>query len=305
MLTDQEFIVDSLSNAIYYLRSLRDYCINTRLSFSKDTPYIKEYETLASSLQEIGRALVKLTKGRIPSLAETYQIYYTGYTLKSEELTEKLFNVDLATDITEAEVVQTPSDFQDYTEEEVKELEKINTQAEELTTKFISLSTEVKDKLTSNNLFSYYYPLLYDFMIRNANSYLDELSRLNRKEKKDPIQTIEKEYTYNITIYQILLFLRGLINPENSTYITSLINLINNEYPELIEEYQALSLTPKNQQNLRKKSIDLIVRVKAIMESMLNDLFLSKVYFIITPLTIDNFYRNVNYFLYILNKDYE
>ena len=36
---------------------------------------------------------------------------------------------------------------------------------------------------------------------------------------------------------------------------------------------------------------------------MIKDLLDVKLYFIIEPLALDNFYRNINYFLYVLNTD--
>ena len=78
---------------------------------------------------------------------------------------------------------------------------------------------------------------------------------------------------------------------------------MNEIYPELLEDYNTLPLSPENQQNLNERSIAVIRRIRLLIMDMLKDLLDAKLYFIIDPLAIDNFYRNINYFLYALDAD--
>ena len=36
MLSEEQFIVQSFNNGLFYLRSIRDYCVNIQLSFYKN-----------------------------------------------------------------------------------------------------------------------------------------------------------------------------------------------------------------------------------------------------------------------------
>ena len=303
MLTEEEFYKESIDANLYYLRTLRDFCINIELSFYGDNPYKKRAYILARESQDLGREIVTLTNGKVPSKGLNYQIFYTEYTLPIERLTEKLFNLNLGTDITEMQLKLTPTDTFEVNDELITTLTSFNDRATSIANEFINLAREIRDEMTSNNLFSYSYPTMYNFMIITIELYIGELNRLKERIRKDPIIALDTEYGYNITAYEITSFLRGLIDPNATSYIEVLNNILNEIYPELLEDYNSLPLSPENQQNLTERSIAVIRRIRLLISNMLRDLLDAKLYFIIEPLAIDNFYRNINYFLYALDAD--
>ncbi len=303
MLTEEEFYKESIDANLYYLRTLRDFCINIELSFYGNNPYKARAEALARRSQDLGREIVTLTNGKVPSKGVNYQIFYTEYTLPIERLTEKLFNLNLGTDITEMQLNLTPTDTFDINDELIRTMTSINDRASNIANDFIELARVIRDEMTSNNLFSYSYPTMYNFMIITIELYIGELNRLKERIRKDPIIALDTEYGYNITAYEITSFLRGLIDPNATSYIEVLNNILNEIYPQLLEDYNSLPLSPENQQNLTERSIAVIRRIRLLIRDMLRDLLDAKLYFIIEPLAIDNFYRNINYFLYVLDAD--
>ena len=303
MLTEEEFYKESIDANLYYLRTMRDFCINIELSFYGNNPYKARAELLARRSQDLGREIVTKTNGKVPSKGLDYQIFYTEYTLPTEKLTEKLFNINLATDITESQLELTPTDTFEITDELIRTITSINDRALSIANDFITLAREIRDEMTSNNLFSYSYPTMYNFMIITIELYIGELNRLKERIRKDPIIALDTEYGYNITAYEITSFLRGLIDPNATSYIEVLNNILNEIYPGLLEDYNSLPLSPENQQNLTERSIAVIRRIRLLISNMLRDLLDAKLYFIIEPLAIDNFYRNINYFLYALDAD--
>lgn len=303
MLTEEEFYKESIDANLYYLRTLRDFCINIELSFYGDNLYKGRAALLARESQDLGREIVTLTNGKVPSKGLNYQIFYTEYTLPIERLTEKLFNLNLSTDITEMQLKLTPTDTFEVNDELITALTSFNDRATSIASEFINLAREIRDEMTSNNLFSYSYPTMYNFMIITIELYIGELNRLKERIRKDPIIALDTEYGYNITAYEITSFLRGLIDPNATSYIEVLNNILKEIYPELLEDYNSLPLSPENQQNLTERSIAVIRRIRLLISNMLRDLLDAKLYFIIEPLAIDNFYRNINYFLYALDAD--
>ena len=303
MLTEEEFYKESIDTNLYYLRTLRDFCINIELSFYGDNPYKSRAALLARRSQDLGREIVTLTNGKVPTKGIDYQIYYTEYTLPIERLTEKLFGINLATDITKMELKLIPTDTFDINDEIIKSMTSMNERAVDIANEFIMLAREIRGEMTSNNLFSYSYPTMYNFMIITIELYIGELNRLKEMIKKDPIIALDTEYGYNITAYEITSFLRGLIDPNATQYIEVLNNILNEIYPQLLEDYNSLPLSPENQQNLTERSIAVIRRIRLLITDMLKDLLAAKLYFIIEPLAIDKFYRNINYFLYALNAN--
>ena len=303
MLTEEEFYKESIDANLYYLRTLRDFCINVELSFYGNTPYKARAESLARRSQDLGREIVTSTNGKVPSKVLSYQIFYTEYTLPIERLTEKLFTLNLGTNITEIQLRLTPTDTFEVNDNLITSMTSFNDRATSIANDFIELSKEITKEMTSNNLFSYSYPTMYNFMIITIELYIGELNRLKERTKKDPIIALDTEYGYNITAYEITSFLRGLIDPSADSYIEVLNNILNEIYPKLLEDYNSLPLSPENQQNLTERSITVIRRIRLLISNMLRDLLDAKLYFIIEPLAIDNFYRNINYFLYALDAD--
>ena len=303
MLTEEEFCKESIDTNLYYLRTLRDFCINIELSFYGDNPYKGRAALLARESQDLGREIVTLTNGKVPSKGLNYQIFYTEYTLPIERLTEKLFNLNLGTDITEMQLKLTPTDTFEVNDELITILTSFNDRATSIANEFINLAREIRGEMTSNNLFSYSYPTMYNFMIIEIELYIGELNRLKEMIRKDPIIALDTEYGYNITAYEITSFLRGLIDPNATSYIEVLNNILNEIYPQLLEDYNSLPLSPENQKDLTERSIAIIRRIRLLLSNMLRDLLDAKLYFIIEPLAIDNFYRDINYFLYILDAD--
>ena len=303
MLNDVDYVQESIAINLYYLRTLRDFCINVELSFYGNTPYKARAESLARRSQDLGREIVTSTNGKVPSKGLSYQIFYTEYTLPIERLTEKLFTLNLGTNITEIQLRLTPTDTFEVNDNLITSMTSFNDRATSIANDFIELSKEITKEMTSNNLFSYSYPTMYNFMIITIELYIGELNRLKERTKKDPIIALDTEYGYNITAYEITSFLRGLIDPSADSYIEVLNNILNEIYPKLLEDYNSLPLSPENQQNLTERSITVIRRIRLLISNMLRDLLDAKLYFIIEPLAIDNFYRNINYFLYALDAD--
>ena len=303
MLTEEEFYKESIDTNLYYLRTLRDFCINIELSFYGDNQYKSRAEFLARRSQDLGREIVTLTNGKVPTKGIDYQIYYTEYTLPIERLTEKLFNINLATDITELQLKLVPTDTFEVNDETIRTMTSMNERAIDIANEFIILAREIREEMTSNNLFSYSYPTMYNFMIITIELYIGELNRLKEMIRKDPIIALDTEYGYNITAYEITSFLRGLIDPNANSYIEVLNNILNEIYPQLLEDYNSLPLSPENQKSLTERSIAVIRRIRLLIRDMLRDLLDAKLYFIIEPLAIDNFYRNINYFLYDLDAN--
>ncbi len=303
MLSEEEFYKQSLNTNFFNLRNLRDFCINVQLSFYGENEYKERISSLAKRSQDLGKELITYTKGIVPQEGLNYQIYYTEYTLAAEKLTEKLFSLNLDTDITETQLKLIPQNEIEITEETITTITDFNNRALELAKEFVALSKEIINELTSNNLFSYSYPSLYNFMIITINLYIGELNRLQEKLRQDPIIALDTEYGYNITSYEIVSFLRGLIDPNATNYIEILNTILNETYPQLLRDYNSLPLSPENQQNLTERTIALIRRIRLLISNMLKDLLDADLYFIIEALAIDTFYRNINHFLYILNAD--
>lgn len=303
MLSEEQFIVQSFNNGLFYLRSIRDYCVNIQLSFYKNNgDYSRGAEALAKRCEALWREIITATEGFVPSSSLQYQLFVTKFTLPCEQLTEKLFGITLATDITEDHLeLKAKDNFENPSLELLNQVQSINQNASLLVVDFLNLALEIKDKLISNELFSYSYPSLYDYMIGNVSTYQNVLERLEKGIVADPVYITNREFNANSMMYAILLFLSGFINTSEKDYLDELDRLIP-AYSRLLIDFQALPLSPENQRALTERSLNLVQQLLKLMENMLQDLLEANLYFIVEPLMIDQFYTDVNFVSYQLNE---
>lgn len=300
MLNDLTFVQDSLNTNLFFLRTIRQYCLNIQLAFYKNNQvYVQQADDLRKRCEELGSQIVGYTGGYVPIEALEYQLFLTDYTLEIELLTEKLFNVDINTEITRNEMEFQSDTPQEITSEVVEAIYQINKEIKRIIQEFINLATEISSKMRENNLFSYSYISFYQYMISVTNLYMENLERLNNYEQADPVFTISNRYQFNESMYQILQFTRGFLDPEFKNYIVQL-DLLIDSYEPLLEDYRNLPLTPANQKALTKRSIEIVSAMKTLFSNLLTDLLAANIYFIVAPITIENFYTDINYFYYTL-----
>lgn len=303
MLNDNEFIIQSLNSNLFFLRTTRFYCLNIELSFFKNNmEYSNRAKELGRRCEELGRKIIDYTYGYIPEAAKKYQIYVTDYSLRSELLTEKLFDVDIDTGITEEQLNFKVGVSGVAPESLINNIIDANNEALEITVDFLSFAEEIRNLLITNELFSYSYPELYNFMMRDVKQLQDDLTRIMERLRPDPVFSANSEFTYNTTMLEIVLFLRGFIDISEVKYLNDL-NYFILSYPSLIRDYQTLPLTPENQKELTERSIAITERLRNLIAEMLERLLNAELYFIVEATMIDNFYTNVNYFYYLLKEN--
>lgn len=297
--------MESINLNLYFLRSVREFCANIELSFlSNNETYINKAKEIALKCEEIGRELMKISNNKISQKALDYEILTTPYTLPCEELTEKLFDIKLATDITKIEVNLKPGIALNVTDELVKTIENINSRALAITKDFTDLCNDINKKLISNDLFSYSYPTMYEFMIYQTSIFNLELDRLINKDKMDPLFALNYEFLGSNSMKTISLFINKLVDSKNKE-ITIKSQEFADKFDEMAKLYSSTSLTPDNQKELTDKQITLVTEFKLFVEKCIDELLKSDVYFIVEPIFWDNMLTKVNYFLYILSINRE
>lgn len=302
MLNENEFVQRSLDANLFYLRTLREFCLNVQLSFLENNKvYIEEAESIALSCENLGVELATLADGRLSQEALDAEIFVTPYTLKCEELTEKLFDVKINTDITKQEMNFRSGNPTTASKELVATIERINAEARNLTNRFVTLCETIHEKLLANESFSYSYPSLYQFMIYEMNTYSATLVRLEKREYVDPTTAINNEYIYNLTMKIITLFIAKLVDPQN-TEIYEGAAAFYKIFMDREVVYKTTPLTPSNQNKLSTEEIRIVTELQTFVKGCIEDLLNKKAYFIIEPIFLDNMYTEINYFLFLLKS---
>lgn len=306
MLNNEEYVQQSIDTNLYYLKSLRDFCLNVELSFTEnDQGYIKRAKDIADKCQKVGSKLVDLANKRVSKTAIDYQIYITDYSIPSEQLTEKLFGIKLAEEILRREKNFEAGKDINPSEKTTQEIETINNESLSLVNEFIDLSTEITNKLSNNELFSYTYPSLYEYMIYQSEIYKSQLERLIQKISTDPSYALDSEFYQNNSMKTIALFISKLVDPQNIEIVEEANNFYK-LFKAAEENYKNTSLTPENQIILANKEENLVNDFKTFLETCMKKLLNKEIYFIIEPTFINHLLNEINYFRYTLyaNKKY-
>lgn len=305
MLDDISFVGQSVNINLYFLRTLREFCATIELaSLESNSENSKVAESIALRCEELGRLLVEYSNGNVSQKALDYQIFVTEFTLPIEELTEKLFSIKIATDITEEELNLTAGVPTAPSLELVNNIMRLNNDALEICNDLRELCVSIFVKQRSNDLFLYIYPSLLLFMIREIDIYKLELERLINKSAVDPIYASDIELLYSLVMQAVAGFLGGLIDPYNQEEVKTFSDF-NDRFKEQVKLYRTVSITPDNQKELIQESIKLVDEFHEFMKSIIERVLDSKINFIIEPLFLDNMYTEINYFRYLLIGDYE
>ena len=303
MLSDTTFIIQSLIDHLFYLRSLREFCLNIQLSFYENNQNTIEIaEGLGKRYEELGREAINLAGGRIPNQIIKNGYFITDYTLNSELLTEKLFNVDINTNLTVEQInlvgFDDINEFK-YDDEVLERVNRLNQNAIQLTKNFIDFCKSLRKNMTEGNLFSYSYPLIYTYMIEEAGLYVSDLERLQEKTSVDPTYIINFQYYFSNSMMRASQFMIGLSDPNQTALITNADNY-RKSFSNLMKRYQQSSGSPDAQKILNEEAIELVKSFRNFLGKIIEGVLNNNYYFIVEPIFLDNLLTEVNYFLYLL-----
>lgn len=300
MLTDASFVLQTLNSNLYYLRTIREFSINIQLSFlQNNSEYIEAAKDFGQRSEDLIKVLLNYANGAVTKEAIDNQIFVTNYTLESELLTEKLFNIDIDTNITEEEANLTPGFIQNPSGEMIDELNNVNNTALTLVTNFIDFCENIIARMNNNDLFSYSYISLIEAMLVEANLYKLNLNRLISRDSLTPTFVVDYEYLFNNLLQRYSSFIRGLVDPRHAEAILR-AGAFASEFNLLANDYKQAIVSPEAQLELKDRSIDIVERFRTFLSSVIEDVLESTVYFIVEPIFLDNILTTANYFNYAL-----
>ncbi len=301
MLTDQEFFIQSLRDHLYYLRSIRQFCITIELSFYKNNnQYINIAQDFANKCDELGKEAISYTGGRVSKEALDNQIYVTEFSLPCELKTEKLFGIDIDTAFTEKELQFQIGTSEIINEETMNNIQKLNEKALVLARNFKMFCNEIREKLDNNLLFSFSYSDFFSYLFDEVDTYIQDLERIIAMEGYSPIYAVGYEYKFATTLQKTARFIRDWVDVSH-TDVFDLANYYVNSFGEIIDLYLKASISPEIQEELASNTINLLVDYQDFLKDILTRLISGKLYFITPPVSIDNIYTSVNFYKFVLS----
>ena len=98
MLSDEEFVTQSMVTTIFYLSNVRDYCLKISFSFL-DKECVERANEFTLWCEQLLNKFINESNEIIPKEAIDSHFLVTQYTLDTMDLTDYLLNVNLDTSI--------------------------------------------------------------------------------------------------------------------------------------------------------------------------------------------------------------
>ena len=305
MITDKEFYIQSLRDHLYYLRTIRGFCITIELSFYKNNEeYISIAEDFSRKSEELSKEAISYTGGLISNEALKNNIYVSEYTLPCEELTEKLFGIFIDTTITKEELNFREGINQNINSELIENIKILNNKALTFAKNFKMFCNDIKEKMDSNNLFSFSYIDFFSYLFDEVNTYTEDLERIIAMENYSPIYATGFAYNFANTLLKTAKFIRDWTDPSNSD-VFDLASYYVNAFDEIINKYLKSDISPDNQEVLSNNMKEILVDYQDFIKKLLERLVNFEIYFITPPISIDNIYTSVNFYKFIINLESE
>lgn len=301
MLTKEEFYIQSLRDHLYYLRTIKDFCVTIELSFYKNN---SDYINIASSFEKKSSELIKTaldyTNGLVSREALDKEIYVSKYTLPCEILTEKLFGINLNTTITEEELNLKEGINSNIDEQLINNIKKLNENALIFAKNFKDLCNEIRTKMNNNNLFSFLYIDFFTYLFDEVNTYINDLERIMLMESVSPIYAASYDYNFATTLQKTARFIRDWVDVSRKD-IFDIATYYVNSFGTIIDSYLKANISPSVQEKLFVELNNLLSDYKLFIKDILNELINNKIFFITPAVSIDNIYTSVNFYKFVLD----
>lgn len=301
LLTDKEFYIQSLRDHLYYLRSIKEFCLTIELSFYKNNAeYIALSQNFADKANELGKEALSYTGGLVSPEALESGIYVTEFSLPCEVLTEKLFGINIDTTFTEEELKFQAGLNQNINDQLVNNIKKLNEKALIFAQNFKMFCNEIREKLDSNQLFSFSYSDFFSYLFDEIDSYILDLQRIVAMEGYSPIYAVGYEYKFATTLQKTARFIRDWVDISNKD-VFDLASYYVNSFGEIIDLYLKASISPDVQETLSINMNNILKDYQDFLRNILTRLINGELYFITPPISIDNIYKSVNFYKFVLD----
>ena len=229
-------------------------------------------------------------------------IYVTEFSLPCEKLTEKLFGISIDTSFTEDELRLQAGINENINKELIEKIKELNKKTLTFAKNFSTFCVEIRDKIDSNELFSFSYSDFFSYIFDEINTYILDLERLIRMEGYSPIYAVGYEYNFAIALQKTARFIRDWVDVK-SIDVFDMATYYVNSFGEIIDKYLKASISPDVSETLSNEMNNILTDYQDFLRDILRRLLIREIYFITPPISIDNIYTSVNFYKFTLNLE--
>lgn len=301
MLSNMEFIRQSLETHLFFARIMKEHSLFLQVSFTpRDANYAQQADAFQREFDGLLAAVIALSNGVVSSGVLQSGEIVTPYTLEAERVSAYYTGVQIQTELTQAETGLMTGDsviVNPVLEERVSTL---NQRAIGSINALIQFKVTILSNVLACRMFTANYPLLIDHILREARLYLQIVQRIQSREGINiDREVFEQEFFWNRIMAEHAKFIRGFLDPTENELINR-ANYFSNEFDQLtVEAKVAVDLTIP----LVSVTDESLIATKAIRDFKAQGtqgLVECKIRSIMLPLLGDHTLREANHYLRLL-----
>jgi hypothetical protein len=300
MLSDRDFIKQSLDINLFFLRIMKEHAYFINGALPEKNADLKEqammfnktFGDLLVRTAKLGHGVVGLKNDAV-----------TEYTLSAEKMSEFLTGVPIDRNITKLELqLAGPHDDNHCSQVLAKDIFELNCKVLEAVKDIIDFKAQALKAVLECQLYTTTYPLLLDHIRRESELFLDILLKLQRRDDINIIEdALKQEVFWNTIMAEHSEFIRGFLDPTERDLI-EVADEFATEFYELRREALAAAERTGTLDTVTDRSIEATKRIRDFNKQASEGMLECKIRSIAIPLLADHVLRESNHFLMLLRK---
>ena len=301
MLSNVDFIRQSLGLHLFFARIMKEHSLFLQLGFTpRDAGFTQQADAFRREFDGILGEAISLSNGVVnPGVLQSGEVV-TPYTLNAEMATTFFTGVQIPTQLTQAEAGLAGGGAMAANPMLEQRVSMLNQRAMNATAALIRFKNNVLSNVLGCRMFTFNYPLLITHIIREAELYLQQLGRLQRREGINlETEANELEFFWNRQMAEHAKFIRGLLDPTENDLI-NLANNFGNEFDQLTADAKAAMDATAPSGKLTDDSLKATENLRNFKAQGTQGILACQVRSIIIPLLGDHVLREANHYLRLL-----
>ena len=297
MLSDRDFIRQSLNTNLFFLRIMKEHTYFIYISLPEKYSVLKqEMKTFIDTFNNLLVRTIRLSSNVVGLKNDML----TEYTINAERLSELFTGAPIDRNTTRLEMQLGYNNQNQLNQTQVQNVYKLNSQILEVVRRLILYKGIFSSDISECRVFSTMYTSLIDHLSDEDQYYANILIKL--QDKTDPSTNIEdaREVAFwNELMSEHAKFIRGLLDPSNETLIEA-AHTFAGKFNELSERALEVALGDIIIGEFGDESLETAISFRKFIIELIQEVLECEVNFISVPLLIDHFLREANHYINFL-----
>jgi hypothetical protein len=304
MLSRNEFVQQSLNLHLFFIRIMKEHSFFLEVGFTpRDTNFTERADAFRRQFDGLLEEAISLSNGVVNTEVLESGEVVTPFTLEAERATTFFTNIQIPTQLTQAEERLTGDGtgrINPMLEQRVSDL---NQKAINATAALIQFKRDILRDVLNCEMFTFNYPLLIRHIMREAELYLSTLKRLQDRQMMD-MERMEREireleFFWNRQMAEHAKFIRGLLDPTENDLINQ-ANMFGREFDQLTEAARRAMDATTPSDRVTEESLRATEDLQNFKRAGTQGILACRIRSIIIPLLGDHVLREANHYLRML-----